>query len=67
MKINLVFDTWRVWGRDIYGTMEYIELSSGQFHSGTTFHGTIELDDGDAEELRKAMDDGYRPTFWISP
>ena len=66
MKINLVFDTWRRKGIDIHGTMEYVELSLGLFHSGTTFQGEIVLDDEDAAELQDALDNGYQAVFWVS-
>ena len=70
MKINLVFDHWSQDGislNDRGFNDDEVWLFMGSFHGGTTFHGTIDLDDEDAEELMEAMRKGYRPTFWISP
>ena len=65
MKIKLTFDDWKNQGKSIYNTEKGIELSSGDFHSGTTFNGTIELDQEQYEELKQALKDGYNPTFWV--
>ena len=63
MKIKLVFDDWKEKGKSIYNTEKGIELSMGQFHSGTTFNGDITLDEEDEKELRRAIFNGYRPSF----
>ena len=72
MKIKLVFDDWyhipamgsfRPLG---YGNSEgeiRIELSMGDFHSGTVFEGEIELDPANAKELETAISKGYSPVF----
>ena len=68
MDVKLVFDGWRDnKGNDIYGTIEGIELSMGDFHSGTIFPATIEMDRATTEELRDALEQGYRPVFYIVP
>ena len=67
MKISLVFDTWTKGGKSILYTEESIQLSMGQFHGGTTFNGTIDLDKEDAEELIEAFEKGFRPTFTVYP
>jgi len=67
MKINLVFDDWI--GKDmksVYNTINGTHLSIGNFHSGTTFSGQILLDSEQEDELLQALDEGYRPVFWIS-
>jgi hypothetical protein len=66
MKIKLIFDDWRVAGVSIYETIIGTALSSGQFHSGTTFDGEIELDADDEMELEDALAMGYTPVFRIS-
>ena len=67
-SIELVFDDWRKkgFGHSVYDTEKGIELSSGSFHSGTTFTGTISLDDEEYEQFAQALGDGYRPVFMIS-
>lgn len=65
MKIRLVFDDWRMHGTSVYNSETGIELSMGDFHSGTTFDGTIELDDSDEEELNRAIKAGYQPAFYL--
>lgn len=68
MKISLVFDGWLdKEGKSIYHTAVGIRLSSGIFHSGTTFNGEIRLDENDAFELQSALEAGYRPVFYVMP
>ena len=66
IKISLVFDDWTKEGKPIYNTEEGVDLSLGIFHSGSTFEGTISLNEDDAEELIEAMEKGYQPQFWIT-
>lgn len=66
MKIKLIFDDWRKEGRSVYSVEECLKLSSGDFHSGTTFIGKIHLDKSQEEELKMAIEDGYNPVFWIT-
>jgi len=63
MKIKLVFDDWKRQGKSVYETMKGVQLSCGDFHSGTTFNGTIELDQEQHAELRIALRAGYTPSF----
>jgi len=65
MKIKLVFYDWNLNGKSVYNTEEGIELSSGDFHSGTTFRGEINLDSDQEEEIRKAILLGYQPCFLV--
>jgi hypothetical protein len=67
VKIELVFNTWTKGGKPIPYTEENIWLSMGLFHGGTVFNGTIDLDAEDAEELREAFGNGFRPTFTVYP
>lgn len=68
MKIKLVFEDWRErGGRSIYMTPKGIDLSAGQFHSGTTFPGSIQLSFEDEQELVRAMTKGYAPVFYLIP
>ena len=65
MKVKLVFEDWKKRGYSIYNTEKGIELSSGDFHSGTTFNGEIHLDGEQIEELKRAFYDGYTPSFIV--
>ena len=66
LPIQLVFDHWKGNKGQKLESNKEIELSMGQFHSGTVFKGTIKFLDGeDKAELFKALKDGYQPTFWI--
>lgn len=57
MKIKLVFDDWteRLSGKSIPCDNEHVDLFLTDFHGGTTFKGTIELLDGDANLLLKQI------------
>lgn len=64
MKIKLVFDDWRDRShKSVYGTEKGVNLSMGDFHSGTTFNATIEVDD--PEELKESLRQGFIPVFYI--
>lgn len=66
MKIKLVFETWLGPAlENVYATEEGVRLSSRDFHSGTTFQGTIELDGDSESELIQALGDGYSPVFYV--
>lgn len=68
MKIKLVFHDWLKGSETVYDEPEGIELTSGDFHHGTTFTGTIELDCDDCHaELAEAMRRGYKPVFYLAP
>lgn len=67
MNIKLIFDDWRdSSGQSAYSTDLGATLSCGDFHSGTTFHGTIELDEENEVELAEALNAGYQPVFWVA-
>ena len=67
MKFRLVFRDWENHNyKSIYNDPEIgMDLTSGQFHSGTTFHCDIDLDDEDSLELANAINAGYRPIVEI--
>lgn len=65
MKIKLVFDDWQKDGKSVYNTEEAYELSLGNFHSGTTFKATIDLDKWEEKEIKEAIKSGYTPTFLV--
>jgi len=68
MKIKLVFADWQErGGRSVYHTAVGVNLTVGQFHSGTTFSGSIRLSAEDEEELADAMRKGYQPVFCLLP
>jgi len=64
-KVKLVFDDWRRVGKSIYQTEEGVDLSMRDFHSGTTFDGTIELDEEQEQEFKEALGSGAQPVFWV--
>jgi len=66
MKIKLVFEDWQKNGESVYSTANGIDLTLGDFHSGTTFNGEIELTKDQEEELNDAMAKGYYPVFWVT-
>lgn len=65
IPIQLVFDDLRRAGVSIYHTEEGMELSSGDFHSGTTFPGTIELDAGQAADFAEMRSRDIDLVFWV--
>ena len=66
MKIKLVFQDWRKEGKSVYATPEGINLAMGAFHGGSTFDGEINLGNWEEKELRKAIEEGYQPVFWVT-
>lgn len=65
MRVKLVFDDWRdANNRSIYQTPTGIELSLGDFHSGTMFDAEILLSTEVAEELQAALSAGHTPHFY---
>jgi len=67
MKIKLVFNDWQKDCKSIYQTEKGTDLSSGSFHSGTTFDAEIGLDKEDTAELQKAIENGFTPVFYVVP
>jgi len=68
LAIRLVFADWLDKDhRSVYSTEKGVDLSMGQFHSGTTFDGAIRLDSDDRGELESAMASGYTPVFHLIP
>ena len=67
MKVKLVFDDWKQRGKSIYidPSEDGCGLSMGDFHSGSSFSGEIELDDSQELELSESIKKGYQPVFWI--
>ena len=63
MRINLIFDHWEKGGKPIDGE-ENLRLLTGNFHSGSTFSGTIIT--GDEKELSEALERGYQPVFIVT-
>jgi hypothetical protein len=62
LKIRLVFYDWN--NKSVYNTEKGVELSAGDFHSGSTFEATIECP-YDEEDLKQALKEGYNPVFYI--
>jgi len=65
MKVKLAFYDWL----DSNGLRAipklYDKLSIGDFHSGTTFNGEIDLNPEQEVELLKTLKDKNNPIFWI--
>ncbi len=67
MNIRLVFSDWK--GSDfksVYNTEEGVELTVGDFHSGSTFDAVIELDKEQSAELKSALQKGFIPFCYVS-
>ena len=68
MRVKLVLDDWRNNKHaSIYSELQGVELSTGVFHSGTTFEAEIKLDEADQAELAEAMCAGFVPVFYVVP
>jgi len=67
MKIRLVFDDWKKDYKSVYNTEKGVDLSMGPFHSGTTFEAEIDLHESEEKELKKAMEEGFVPHFYVIP
>lgn len=71
MRVKLVLDDWRNNKHaSIYSELQGVELSTGVFHSGTTFEAEIKLDEADeadAAELAEATCAGFVPVFYVVP
>lgn len=63
MKVQLIFTDWKKDNKSVYNTEEGNNLGMGPFHSGTTFNAEIELSEGNAEELKQAIKNGYVPVW----
>ena len=66
MKIKLSFLDWEKDCKSVYNTIENMALSSGDFHSGSTFDAEIELTPENEHEIKSAIAQGYTPCFWLS-
>ena len=70
MKLALIFDDWRgppAYG-SIYATELGLRLSSGDLHSGTTWHVEVDLPADLAKELRRAYaEHGAYAVFRVIP
>ena len=45
----------------------WLEMTKGMVHSGSTFPGTITMDEEDMFFLNKMFEAELQPVFWISP
>lgn len=67
MEIKLIFGSWHDLSEGKRADLEASSLlSRGVFHCGTTFAGEIVLGKEQVAELRAAMNQGYRPVFWVT-
>ncbi len=65
MKIKLVFKDWTEKGKPLTH-IEALGALMGDFHSGSMFLGTIQVDAWQEKELREALEKGFQPVFWVS-
>lgn len=71
MRVKMVFLDWQKLDKDkkkivsVYDKDDGLELSCGDFHSGTTFDAYINLDSDEEKELQKAIRRGYMPCFYL--
>ena len=67
MKINLIFYDWinERTGESVYCTEEGIQLSLGDFHSGTVFTAEVQLEDY-RDEFEAAAKSGIVPVFYAT-
>lgn len=65
-SISLVFDDLRRGGKSINGTEEYIDATALDLHPGSTFPGTITLEDDAAYDFEIMLEGGLQPVFWVS-
>jgi len=64
-NIDLVFVSWQKDGKSVYDTEEGDKLFIGDFHHGTVFKGTLELDEEEASRVKQAWKMGIHPVFDI--
>ena len=68
MDCKIVLEDWRQHGNpnSVYSTPLGLELTSGDLHSGTTFHASLELPkETQADIQRAAMEHGAYPVFAV--
>lgn len=65
--IHLTFSDLRRKGKSIYNTEEGVQMTMGSLHSGSTFPGSITLDEETMDDLNRMFEAGLQPVFWISP
>jgi hypothetical protein len=59
VKVKLAFDDWQdKQCKSVYSTEVGIELSMGNFHSGSTWDGEIEIDETDLRDIKKSISKG---------
>ena len=62
VKIKLVFDDWQdKQCKSVYSTK--YELTLGNFHSGSTWHGEIDIEESDLREIKRSISEGNRAIF----
>ena len=66
MKIKLVFhDVINTFSESEYRSEIGLELTSGDFHSGSTFRAEIELTSEQQEQLEDFFKEGLNPVFYV--
>ena len=65
MKIKLAFHDWIKDGKSVYNSEQGIQLSMGDFHSGTVFDGEINLSSDNEEEILRSIQSNVYPVFYM--
>ena len=63
VRADFAFVTWQKDGRSVYDTKEGEQFFAGDFHRGTRFKGTIELDSEEIARIQEAEEKGIKPSF----
>lgn len=63
LEVKFVLTDWQKDDKSVYHDAD-VGVSNGVFHAGSTFGGVINIETTEqADELRQALADGYRPVF----
>ena len=63
VRADFAFVTWQKDGRSVYDTKDGEQFFRGDFHRGTRFKGTIELDNEEIKRIQEAEEKGIKPSF----
>ena len=63
IRADFAFVTWQKDGKSVYDTKEGESFFVGDFHRGTRFKGTIELDNEELKRVEEAEEKGIKPSF----
>jgi len=64
-EIKLVIDDFKIGGQAI-GSEKYLEVGSGDFHSGSVFPGSIRLSEENMSDFESILAEGLQVIFWVA-